>query len=83
MKRCCKLSLKGLGFPLQAMGTTQSGQRGWDQAAPSTSPNLLTLAHANFCCTAVFWGSTWRANLRLLIVYSWPQNTFCGEPSMS
>lgn len=33
----------------------------------------LTLAQASFSWMAALLGSTWRANLRLFMVYSWPQ----------
>lgn len=51
---------------------------GWPTACP-LKHIPLTLAQASFSWMAVLLGSTWRANLRLLMVYSWPQYTLWGK----
>lgn len=48
MKRCCKLSLKGLEFPLQAVGTTQRGQQRLGSGCTEHRPESTHLGPCQF-----------------------------------
>lgn len=45
----------------------------WSNLWLKGSHQLQTFAHASFFLMTSLSGSTWRANFRLLMVYSWPQ----------